>query len=386
MKKYLLISLLISFLLFLSSSLAVGYLTISWQVLDSEVRPGGETTVFLNLTNPSATERIKTIKLYISPGPYITSSTNYVEIGGLDTGETQQTSLILKISSSAVSTTSYLKVRASYYADSTQKETIVNIPITIRRVPILQISNIEYNTSLIEPGSIVLLTFDLKNNGDGSAKDVKIVLNQTPKTFIVEQEESFLEEIGPEESKNISFIITLDPSISVGTYSIPLSLTYLDETRTEDYSFTKYVGLTVSGEPKLTVSTEEVENFYQGGKGEISISIANVGTSDAEFLTVKVSGLGVEKEAYVGTLDSDDYDMVSFNIDLKNVKSGKYSLDLILEYKDPYNKEFSEEKTIEVEVSQRPLEIPLGVQIILVLIVIGILYWKREFLIGLFKK
>ena len=138
MKKYFLtLAILLSMVFFVNSEVAAGSVTLTSQVLDSSVRPGGETTIFLTLANPSTTSAVSNVKLSISPGPYILPSTNYIEIGGLDISSSQQTSITAKISDNAVSTTSYIKVKVSYYVGTTQYESNVNVPITIRRIPSL---------------------------------------------------------------------------------------------------------------------------------------------------------------------------------------------------------------------------------------------------------
>ena len=260
-----------------------GSLTITSQVLDSSVRPGGQTTVFLTFTNPSTTSNSRNIKLYITAGPYVTTNTNYVELGTLGASSSQQTSLSVNIDSSAVSTTSYLTVKATYYSDSTQQETTINVPITIRSIPSLEISNVEYSPSLIEAGSTFNLTFDLRNEGDGSAEDVKVVVIQTPDTFIVRgSPETFIEEVRSKESASIEFTLTVDPSLSIGTYSIPILLTYYDEAKSYNYSATKSIGLKVSGQYKFVVTGSQ-DVVAPGKKGSIDISVANAGNQEAGF-------------------------------------------------------------------------------------------------------
>src|SRR4030042_2729784 len=150
-KLFLALIVLISLVFFTTSAMAAGSVTLTSQVLDSTVRPGGATTIFLTLTNPSTTASVGSVKLSISPGPYIKPSTNYIEIGGLDISSSQQTSLTIKVDSNAVSTTSYIKVTVSYYVGTTQYESTINVPVTITRIPILQVTDVHYMPALIEP-------------------------------------------------------------------------------------------------------------------------------------------------------------------------------------------------------------------------------------------
>ncbi len=361
MKKYLVLSaFLASLILFMSASIAAGSITITSQVLDSSVRPGGETTVFLTLTNPSATASVTSIKLYISSGPYIISSVSYAEIGGLDASASQQTSLTLKINSAAPSTTSYITAKVTYYTDSTQRETTANIPITIKRIPILQLEKVAYTPNIIEPGNTVTLNIDLKNDGDGSAKDVKVNLNQTAKMFIVKgSPETFIYEISSNNAATISFVLTIDPSISIGTYSIPISLSYSDEIKTSNYSSTKYIGLAITGKYNFVFALDSQDIIVPGKTGFITIKIANAGTQDAQFSTLMVIGSDYFESitpsvAYIGKISSDDYDTEKFTVKaIDSANPGNYPIQFQLEYKDSYGKPYNETYEINVEISSK---------------------------------
>lgn len=358
MKKYLLIlSLLISLSLLVNLSVASGSVTITSQVLDSSIRPGGETIVFLTLTNPSTTTPVTNLKLYILPGPYLTSSMSYVEMGGLDATASQQTSLIVKADSSATSMTSYILVKATYYVGATQYQTTVNIPITIKRVPVLQIENVEYIPSTVERGSKIILNFNLKNEGDGPARDVRIILNQLTQKFIVEgSSEAFIDTIKSKETVPISFNLVTDPSLDVGTYSIPISILYLDETKTANYSATKYIGLTISGKYNFIV-TGSHDMVAPNKRGKIDIEVANAGTQEALFLTLKVLPSDpiiqiTPSSLYIGNLKPDDYSTEEFTFKVsENASPGVYPLNLQLTYKDPYGKGYNESFQVDITVS-----------------------------------
>lgn len=357
MKKHFLILTLFVSLLFVNSVLAAGSVTIGYQVLDSSIRPGGETTVVLTLTNPSTTTSVTNVKLYISPGPYVTPSITYTEIGGLDATASQQTSLTVKASSSASSTTSYIKVKATYYSGSTQYENSIHVPISIKRIPVLQITDVQYLPSLIEPGNKVTLYFNLKNEGDGPANEVKVVLNQTTENFIVGgSPETFVDIVDSKESESISFDLVIDPSVDVGTYSIPVSLEYLDETKTVNYSATKYIGLTISGKYNFIITPSEVA-AAPGKSGNVDLEIANAGSQEALYLTVKILPSDpivqvTPQSKYLGNLESDDYSLEDFTFKVAGTASpGTYPLNVQLNYKDPYGQMYNETFQVDITVS-----------------------------------
>ena len=358
MKKYILTPIIFtSLIFFINSVVAAGSVTVTSQVLDSTVRPGGETTIFLTLANPSTTASVSNVKLSISQGPYITPSANYIEIGGLDISSSQQTSLTAKVSTNAISTISYIKVKVDYYVGTTPYESTINVPITIKRIPILQVSEVQYIPNLIEPGNKVTLYFNLKNEGDGPAKDVRVILNQTTEKFIVElSPETFVDSIGPKEAMSVSFDIIVDPSIDIGTHTIPITLIYLDETKNTNYTAVKYIGLTISGKYNFIITPSQ-SIVAPGKKCNVDIQISNAGTQEALYLNLRIlpSDPIIEvtpSAVYIGNLKSDDYDTEKFSFKINdNADQGVYPLNLQLNYRDPYGKTYTEDFEVDMTVS-----------------------------------
>jgi len=129
--------------------------------------------------------------------------------------------------------------------------------------------------------------------------------------------------------------------------------------------------------------------MYAGRAGELTLSLANRGTATASFLTLRFdSNFDITPaEYYVGNLDPDDYETVTLSVDLSATASGKHSLGVEMAYKDPYNQDMSETATIEFTVHRTPpTRIPLTTKLIIVGILIVIIYWKRKFFIGLFRR
>lgn len=383
--KNLILTFLITLLFFLNSAFAQAPLIITWQVLDAKIRPGGETAIFLTLTN-SGKVAIRNIEILISPGPYIIPSIRYMKIGGLEAGTSQQTSFSIKVDPKAISTTSYLTIKSTYYPNSEQKETTVNVPITIRTLPILQIEDVKYNPALIEPGNNVQLSFTLVNKGDGSAKDVRVVLTQLKELFTTELEENFISEILPNQKVQVSFNLIINPYITTGVYLIPVSIFYFDETKMESHSSTKQIGLTISGKYNFIVILESQEILAPGGEGEAMIKVVNAGTQEAQFLTLKP--LPSEQLiqispsiAYIGNLKSNDYDTEKFTFKVdKKALPGIYPLKLEISYKDIYGKAYTEEHSIDIKIYS-PEEVPKRKIPSLLIVAVGFLTFLLAYII-----
>jgi hypothetical protein len=144
----------------------------------------------------------------------------------------------------------------------------------------------------------------------------------------------------------------------------------------------------VSGKPDFVISIETGNNFFLGDTGTLSISISNSGTATAQFLTAKFDSnlYTTPSEYYVGNLNPDDSSTISLSVSLKGLETGKHSLNMTLFYKDPYNKEYSESKLIQFDVVSKPIQISGNVEIVIILAVLVILYWKRKSIMELIKR
>ncbi len=239
-----------------------------------------------------------------------------------------------------------------YYTGTSSYSKSVYVPIDIKREPILQIEKVQYNDTTA-PGNTIMLSFEITNYGSGPAQDITVTLNQTDDKFITpgSSGESHLTTIGAGESKKVEFIITLDPDADVGTDSIPVILEYYDESSSDLITKTKDIGLTIGGEVQLITTIES----SMGSTAKVTIT--NIGTGSAEYLLISASSPYSTKEIYIGSLESDDYE----TIEIEQFGAGStYPLTLNLSYKDKYNNEFSEIRTVNITPIFSVGELPIG--------------------------
>lgn len=368
-------SLIFAILYFANMSLAVGSLSVSYQLTNNRTNPGEENTILLAFSNPS-TSAAYDIAASVSRGSYISVDKNTISLGSIGPGSSQQTSIKFSVSSNAASVISFISLKVTYYRTAGEMETTdVYIPIIIGKEPILQIQNIKNST--VEPGSSVLLSFDLANVGDSAAKDIKININQT-KLVSKYSNEVFMESLSGKSSKTVSFAITIDPKIEIGIYSLPISLAYSDGSKTGTYSSTKYIGLTISAPIDLITNLESSKNLYYGKIASLTVSIANRGKADAKFLTIKASSDYGSKEFYIGKLESDNQESIDIPQDLTKNKQS-YKLNLEMKYNDDFGNDYVVNKLLDVIPTSAPIEIPFST-IITVVVLAAIGYWwlKRK--------
>ncbi len=369
MKK---IMILILFLILIGIAEAVNIsLTVSWQLSSSTVRPGGDLIIYLTVTNPGLD--LTGVVLTATAGPYVKlTSGGKIELGDMPATTSQQSSISVRVDEDAEATTSYVYLEAKYYYSNSEYKKTFYVPIIIKKDPILEIVNVNFNDT-IEPGKTFLLSFDISNKGDSTARDIKVKLNKTTLfTTPGSTGEIIINELGPLKYESLDFLITINPDADIGIETIPVILSYYDNTKANNYTETKKIGLKVSGDVDFVVTIDSYNNFYYGRTGEVSISISNRGLASAEYIQVIASSDFGSKEFYIGSLDSDDSETIDLPQDLTRA-SGKYSIHLNLHYKDKYDNEYSFEKTVEVIPTNAPIDYTTILIVIVVLAII--VYW-----------
>ncbi len=364
MRKMILIS-MISMILLSACVLATISLDITWQKAVDFVRPGSDSTIDLMITNTGTTS-FTSVLVTPSAGPDLTVTSGKISLGNLVATASQQASIAYKVNEDAISRTSYIYLDIDYYTGTSSYEKTFRIPITIRREPTLQITNIQ-KSDAVTPGNTLVLQFDIRNSGQGAAEDLLISLGQSDLYNIAGSSgEVVIDSIGPDEAISVSFEITIDPDADIGLESIPVELEYYDESRVNAHSETKYIGLTVTGDIEFILSVESAIG------GVADISIVNRGTGSAEYLNVIARSGGIVKEYYIGSLDSDDTETIQF----PNPRpSGAYDVEIELHYKDLFNNEYTETKTITVNPT---FHLDPTLIIVLIIIAAGSYWYYRK--------
>lgn len=350
---------------------AIEAVTVVWSVADDTVRPGGQTTVQITFNNPTAVNTPQYINMAVTPGPYLIIPPTSATIASLAPGASQQTALNVKVSPDAISTNSYLTVKVTYFVSSQAQDTVVNIPIKIRRPPILEIENVSFS-NLPEPGAATTLSFYMFNSGQGPAEELKVSMGQGTNFISTGSSgETVIQELGASESRRLDFPLTINPKAESGIYSIPFTLSYYDETKSNLTTATKSIGLTIGGQAQFIITLDSMKDFYFGRKGTASVSISNNGNAPADFLTVKASSKFGTKEVYVGTLDPDDTETIDVEQMLAGA-TGPYKLSIELSWKDKFGAPHTETRQLELS----PMSTPIDVSPIIILLVLaGGAYW-----------
>lgn len=221
-----------------------------------------------------------------------------------------------------------------------------NIIILSRKPRIELISS---NAKNITPGQETTIELTLKNVGSSNAINILAGIQEdrtvTAGGVVVERQIypvgnsfAYIDALAPNESKTISLTLSANSKAESKTYTVPITLQWQDENRT-DSSLTRYLGLRVVGEPSFDAIIDSVKPLaYPGGNPEVSITLFNAGIAEAQNIVVELSttaGILDKDKIFIGTLDADDSDSFKTKIEIsKDLKPGIYPINAKIVYKN----------------------------------------------------
>lgn len=378
------IAILMLLVLALSVSAAGGSM-VKASILRYEPTPaeqGNTVDIWIALNNAGTTAKNVVVK-FVPEFPF---SLPDGQVGEIVAGSVAQTeSKVIKFSvfvdSNAPNGDSNIKFQYSVDGGQwTQLETPVSLQT---QNAVLVVDEYKVDPSPIVPGQIVDLKLKLRNAGRIAVKnvDASIGLEDGKFSTIGMGAMQRINYIGAGETEEISFKLASDTSTEVKVYNVPLTLSYQDE-RNKMLSSTARISLVVNAAPELSLTVDSTKFDSKKVPGTVSLKVVNKGVVDLKYVTVRlVQTPGYEilsptNEAYVGNLDSDDFETVDFTI--KPLVEGP-RLSVQLEFKDPYNIDFAQQYDLPLRIiTEKDLGkggFPVGTVVIVLLVIGGVIYW-----------
>jgi len=233
----------------------------------------------------------------------------------------------------------------------------------------LVIDSVSMNPKVIAPGETAELIIELENNGECDAEDVSVVLDLSEVPFAPynSASEYGIEEIDEGDSEDAEFKLIALNDADAGIYKIPVEITYYyedDENETE-HKKDSLISVTVNSKPIIDVTLEN-GLLLKGQEKEITLQLTNKGLSNAKFLEIEIADLNSynilsSNKIYIGDLDSDDFDSVTFDVYFKPNAPDTVTLPVVVRYKDSINNEYTETSSLQLKVysSEKAIELEL---------------------------
>jgi len=209
----------------------------------------------------------------------------------------------------------------------------------------------------IPPGEESRLMFNIQNSGETAIRDivVKLDFDNVPITPLFTTNERRISFLNTNDQIRLDFDIIADSDAKSKPYKIPIEITFYDLLGQKTIR-NSTLGAVIYSPPQIQFDLEESKVFTLGKKGKIIISASNIGPSDVKFLSIELKetedyDILSNKRVYLGNSDSDDFETAEFDI-VANKKTNQEGVNLLIEatYKDAFNKEFKEEKTIPLDI------------------------------------
>jgi hypothetical protein len=239
----------------------------------------------------------------------------------------------------------------------------------------------------VEPGHSAKIKFKVQNSGSSAMQDVTVKLDLTgtdvPFAPLGMTAEKKIRTIAAGSEEEIIYTLIALPDAEAGVYKIPVTITYYDE-QGYKYEADDLIGLVIGAQPKISIEIESTELTTKTKAGKIILKIVNYGTTDVKFMRLSLpKSTGYEiissDSAYIGDIDSDDYETTEFRI---KVLGESAEVKVLLEYKDANNNAYTEEKTVSMKLYS-PSELGIkqsltGLWIAIIIIVIaGYIAYRR---------
>lgn len=244
---------------------------------------------------------------------------------------------------------------------------LVVVFLTLSLVSAMTVKSVDANN--FQPGSEQKISLDVKNILNKDAEDVSLSLNilvGIPFSIINSGD---TKDIDDGDTENFDFTLKASGDAKAGYYSIPYIVYYtigtdrypIADPKTGIIPTTGTFSLTIEANPELVYSVN-AENPVVGSKGKIKLTIVNKGLGDAKFVSVKIIPEGYtllsEDNYYIGTISSDDSEIISFDVIFNNKNP---TLNAQIEYKDFNNQKITKNVNLPVTVYSNEEALKLGI-------------------------
>lgn len=218
----------------------------------------------------------------------------------------------------------------------------------------------------LKPGQKGKLELTMSNPGHNSIRDLSVQLvlasyNPTqgfnelaPLATIQSSSVRKTSFLAANDQVVLTYDIIANPNAQSDIYKVPVIFSYYDSNN-EKIESQDIIGIMIGDKPELVTQIENSNVYTSGQKGKLTITIINKGITDAKFVNVKVEDsddfevLSTQKEFYVGGVDSDDYESFDIELFITPTTKEKIVLPLYMKYKDPNNKEYQEQISLDLK-------------------------------------
>jgi hypothetical protein len=261
-------------------------------------------------------------------------------------------------------------------------------------VSALTISSVKSNPSEVQPGETITLDLTIKNDLNKDIDNVVVSLNlngnaqegipAVPFAPYQSSNQRTIESIDSDDHETVHFDLIALSDATSGTYTIPVIMSYDNQTDTG------LVSITINAKPKIDISSEE-SSLIKGKNGKITLMIVNSGLGGAKFLSVSLGQVGgvqitSPNSIYIGNIDSNDFDTEDFNVFLNANAPSTINLPVQITYTDSQNNQITKNENVLIKTYTQREAVSLGLTtgnntfliiILIIVVIIGFFIYRR---------
>lgn len=216
------------------------------------------------------------------------------------------------------------------------------VAIKVEGTPAIVLMNSSFSRSGISPGDTFFLYTTVASVGSGNAKNIRITLqiDDVPSLVAVNDNSAFIHTLDSGEEEQIAFELSLGKEAEIKSYNIPIVISAVDDTESQNISSTETIGFDAKGRAQLDIANiKNNPGLPEKGKDLTQIiRIENVGEGEARSVKVTLAGLDMfgTREAFIGKLEGNDDAPAIFSFIPR--RSGDMEYTVLIEYEDDFGK------------------------------------------------
>ncbi|MFH0955025.1 MAG: hypothetical protein V1777_02890 [Candidatus Micrarchaeota archaeon] len=189
-----------------------------------------------------------------------------------------------------------------------QKETLA-IPVFKTQKNI----DVSVSPNVISPSSPTTIVFSLQNLSETSISNISLSWQEKNNLVLPlgTDNKRYIDQLEADSNVPVSYTVVADPNIATGVYSLDVTVSFVDNNGTQIQ--TSQVGLVVGGTTDFEASIDNQTS------GQLSVSIANIGSNNAGAVVVKIlpqDGIRIvgSNVAILGNLNKGDFTLANFQV------------------------------------------------------------------------
>lgn len=333
-----------------ASWLSAGIAVTNVVLTPATLRPGMSGVASMTLTNSDTSEQVYALSVRGMSDSGPVRALGQISLGDFRAGVSSSVNFPFSIPNTTNAGIYTMILQFDWTNASSSFTKPVMIPVTITDPALF--SATAQNDTVYTTGDFTL-PVQLINRG-GSASQVRLSINSTS-FFQTGANPLWIGDVG-EQAVPFSLGISLAPSTSSGTYSVPVMLSYSDESG-QDASSTIYLRLNVKRKsPQFSVSILNSGGFYPGRTVPLQMKVENSGAEAAYGVRVRLGNNTALTSLTASDVSLDDLlagqsKTITMQTGVNDVTPGFYSPALLVTYHNSNGEE------------QAAMSVPMGLSV-----------------------